>query len=324
MAIKKVDLNGVTTGNYGSYEYGSLSSYDPKYSTQINDTLGKIENYGDYKSQYQPQLDAITQKITDTTPYASKYQTQIDDYVNKIQRGYNPNEDATYLAYKDQYLRGGQRAMLDTMANAVALSGGYDNSYANSAGQQQYQNYVAALADKIPELAKAANDMYNQRLSMYQSLDQTDYGRWADDRANNYNVLSALQGLDNTAYGRWNDDRSNLYNLLNAYNAQENTNYGRWKDEYGLYNTAYAQQQALQEQAAAAAAAAAARQNSNSPSQSYEYNPTAVANAAIQMTQSGYSRDDVYKMVRAAAAAGLVDDKKSTSAGGAKRVAMYR
>ena len=68
MAIKKVDLNGVTTGNYGSYEYGSLSSYDPKYSTQINDTLGKIENYGDYKSQYQPQLDAITQKITDTTP----------------------------------------------------------------------------------------------------------------------------------------------------------------------------------------------------------------------------------------------------------------
>lgn len=329
MALKKVDLNSSTTGNYGTYQYGSLATYDPKYEKEINGTLNQIQNYGDYKSQYQPQLDEAVKRVTDASPYVSKYQAQIDDYVNKIQRGYNPNEDSTYLAYRDQYLRGGQRAMLDTMANAVALSGGYDNSYANSVGQQQYQNYVAALADKIPELAKAANDMYNQRLSMFQGLDATDYGRWQDDRQNNYNILNTLQGLDNTAYGRWNDSRTNLYNLLNAYNTQENTNYGRWRDEYGMYNTAYAQQQALAD-AAAAAAAAAARGRSGgggggSTPTSYEYNPTGVANAAINMIKSGYSNADVTQMVRAAAAAGIVNDKNTPGGGGSgKRIAMLK
>lgn len=253
--VKKVDLEGVTSGNYGDYQYGALSTYTPKYESQINGTLGKIENYGDYKSAYQPQLDDAMARVTDRTPYVSRYQSQIDDYVNKIQSDYDPNSDASYLAYKNQYLRGGQKAMQDTMAKAVALSGGFDNSYANSVAQQTYNDYAAALADRIPELAKAAQDMYNTRLNMFQNLDATDYGRWADDRANNYNILSALQGADNTAYGRWQDNRANLYDLLGAYQNQENTNYSRFKDEYSMWNNAYGQQQALAEAAAAAAAA---------------------------------------------------------------------
>ncbi|MBP0975010.1 MAG: hypothetical protein J6P20_02995, partial [Oscillospiraceae bacterium] len=56
----------------------------------------------------------------------------------------------------------------------------------------------------------------------------------------------------------------------------------------------------------------------------YEYDPEAVAQAAIQMTKNGYSRDDVYKMVRAAAAAGIVDDKKNSGGGGTRSYAMYR
>lgn len=243
--VKKVELDGVTSGNYGDYQYGALSTYTPKYDSQINGTLSKIENYGDYKSAYQPQIDQALGRVTDTTPYVSKYQAQIDDYVNKLQSDYDPNSDASYLAYKNQYMRGGQKAMQDTMAKAVALSGGYDNSYANSVAQQTYNDYMAGLADKIPELARAAQDMYSNRLSMFQNLDATDYGRWADDRANNYNILSALQGMDNTAYGRWQDNRANLYDLLNAYQNQENTNYSRFKDEYSMWNTAYNQQQAI-------------------------------------------------------------------------------
>ena len=328
MAVKKVNTGGVTKGNYGEYEYGSLTPYDPKYESQINSNLNKIENYGDYQSQYQPQINDALSRVTDKTPYASRYQAQIDDYVNKLSGPYDPNSDASYLAYKNQYMRGGQKAMQDTMAKAVALSGGYDNSYANSVAQQTYNDYMAGLADKIPELAKAANDMYQSRLGMFQSLDATDYGRWADERANNYNVLNALQGMDNTAYGRWNDSRNNLYNLLNTYQGLENTNYGRFKDEYSMWGNAYEQQKSLEEAAAAAAAAAAGRGRggggSGSGNMTYEYNPTAVANAALDMIKSGYSNSDISKMVRAAAAAGLVDDTKKTGGGGTKVYAMYR
>ena len=265
MAVKKVNTSGVTSGKYGDYEYGSLTSYDPKYEAQINENLGKLENYGDYQSQYQPQINDALSRVTDKTPYASRYQSQIDDYVKKIQGGYDPNADASYLAYKNQYMRGGQKAMQDTMAKAVALSGGFDNSYANSVAQQTYNDYMAGLADKIPELA------------------------------NNYNVLNALQGIDNAAYGRWNDSRTNLYNLLNAYNNQENQNYSRFRDEYSMWGNAYEQQKSLEEAAAAAAAAAArgggGRGGSGSGSMTYDYNPTAVANAELDMIKSGYQQD---------------------------------
>ena len=328
MAVKKVNTGGVTKGNYGEYEYGSLTPYDPKYESQINSNLNKIENYGDYTGQYQPQINDTVSGIMNRTPYTGKYQEQIDKYTRLMDSDYDPNSDASYLAYKNQYMRGGQKAMQDTMAKAVALSGGYDNSYANSVAQQTYNDYMAGLADKIPELAKAANDMYQSRLGMFQSLDATDYGRWADERANNYNVLNALQGMDNTAYGRWNDSRNNLYNLLNTYQGLENTNYGRFKDEYSMWGNAYEQQKSLEEAAAAAAAAAAGRGRggggSGSDNMTYEYNPTAVANAALDMIKSGYSNSDISKMVRAAAAAGLVDDTKKTGGGGTKVYAMYR
>ena len=256
MAVKKVNTEGVTQGNYGEYEYGSLSSYNPKYQDKIDSNLGKLENYGTYQSEYQPQINEALSRVTDRTPYASKYQAQIDKYAGLMDADYDPNSDASYLAYKNQYLRGGQKAMQDTLAKAAALTGGYGSSYGQSVAQQTYNDYTAALADKIPELAKAAQDMYQSRLGMYQNLDATDYGRWADDRANNYNVLSALQGMDNTAYGRWSDDRSNLYNMLNAYQNLEDTNYGRFKDEYSMWGNAYDQQLALEQAAAAAAAAA--------------------------------------------------------------------
>ena len=63
MALKKVDLNSSTTGNYGTYQYGSLATYDPKYEKEINGTLNQIQNYGDYKSQFrQEERSAVYQQ----------------------------------------------------------------------------------------------------------------------------------------------------------------------------------------------------------------------------------------------------------------------
>lgn len=253
--VAPVNTEGRTAGEMANYQAGALARYTPKYQGGIDDTLTKIDNYGSYTSKYQPQIDATLNRVLDNTPYASRYQDQIDKYVNLMDQEYDPNSDATYLAYKNQYLRGGQKAMQDTLAKAVALSGGYDNSYANSVAQQQYGEYTAALADRIPELAQAAQDMYMNRLGMYRDLDNTDYSRWSDTRNNYYNQLSALQNVDNTAYGRWSDDRANLYDQLNAYQNLEQFNYGKFKDEYSMWEKAYAQQKALEDAAAAAAAA---------------------------------------------------------------------
>ena len=84
--------------------------------------------------------------------------------------------------------------MQDTLAQVSARTGGLASSYAESAAQQTYNNYMAQLADKVPELYQLAYSMYMDELGQ--------------DRAD----LSMLQGLDDTAYGRWSDDRNFGYN----------------------------------------------------------------------------------------------------------------
>ena len=110
--------------------------------------------------------------------------------------------------YKDRYTVGGQQAMQDTMANAAALSGGYGNSYAQTVGQQQYNQYMTALADILPELEARA------------------YDRWRDGGVDLYNQFQLTQGLDATDYDRYRDTVGDYYNDLGYA-------YGKWQDLYG-------------------------------------------------------------------------------------------
>lgn len=111
---------------------------------------------------------ALLQQQMDSKPgaYQSQWQEQLNGMLDKIMnRGkfqYDVNADALYQMYKDQYVQQGKMAMQDTMGQAATLTGGYGNSYAQNAGQQAYQGYLQQLTAKIPELAQAAQDQYNQ------------------------------------------------------------------------------------------------------------------------------------------------------------------
>ena len=138
----------------------------------------------DYASPYQGQIDAAYQKILSRQPFK-----------------YDMNADAMYQQYKDAYTRQGNMAMRDTMGQAAAMTGGYGNSYAQTAGQQAYQGYMQGLNDKVPELADRAfnryqtegNDMYNQ-LAMSQGMDQTAYGKYRDQVGDWQTNVGRLQG----------------------------------------------------------------------------------------------------------------------------------
>ena len=152
---------------------------------------------GDYVSQYQDQLDALYNQI-----------------VGRGEFSYDPSADPLYEMYKDRYTVGGQQAMQDTMAGAAALSGGYANSYAQTVGQQQYNQYMTALADILPELEARA------------------YDRWRDEGVDLYNQFQLTQGLDATDYDRYRDTVGDYYNDLGYA-------YGKWQDLYGNDYNAY-------------------------------------------------------------------------------------
>ena len=126
-----------------------------------------------YQSQYAGQIGQLYDQISSRKPFE-----------------YNVNADAMYQALKDQYVANGQRAMLDTMGQAQAMTGGYGNSYAQGVGQQAYQGYLQGMTDLIPEYYQMAlqnylqeGDQMLQQYGMLQDLDAMDYNRYMDQMA---------------------------------------------------------------------------------------------------------------------------------------------
>ena len=124
---------------------------------------------------------------------------------------YDFNADPIYQQYKDRYIQGGQRAMQDTMANAAALTGGYGNSYASTAGNLAYQQYLSGLNDVIPDLYSNA------------------YNKYVQEGKDLYSLLNATQGLDEAAYGRYMDD-------YNKYLSDRDFEYARQQDDLAQKN----------------------------------------------------------------------------------------
>ena len=145
------------------------------------------------------------------TGYESPWEDQLKETANKIinreKFSYDLNGDALYKQYKDRYTQQGRQAMMDTMGQAAALTGGYGNSYAQSVGQQTYQGYMQGLTDKIPTLYQIALDKYttegNQmrdNMNLMQQQDEIGYGRYRDQLADQNTAYSKLMALM-TGYG---------------------------------------------------------------------------------------------------------------------------
>lgn len=112
------------------------------------------------QNSLQSQLQGSAQGFT------SKYQPQLEALYNKVMNrekfNYDVAADPLYQQYKNQYAQMGQMAMQDTIGNASALTGGYGNSWAATAGNQAYQGYLQQLNARVPELYEGAYNRYMQ------------------------------------------------------------------------------------------------------------------------------------------------------------------
>lgn len=141
--------------------------------------------------------------------FVSRYDNTINSLANQIMGrdkfSYNAADDPLYQNYAEQYTRNGSRAMQDTLAQISARTGGLASSYAGTAAQQTYGNYMQALNDKIPELYQLAYNMYQ------------------DEGNNLRNNLEMMRGLES--------DDFNKYGVkLNQYNNDLAFDYGNYRD----------------------------------------------------------------------------------------------
>lgn len=195
---------------YGSYS-GAADGMQGKYSPTYVKPNKAAENSN---------VDALFNKFNEayknpaptwTPRYEAEIQGLLSDISNRKGFSYDMNEDKMYQQYRDQYIREGKRAMEDTAAQTAALTGGYGSTYGAIAAQQGYDNYLAALNDRVPQ------------------LEQMAYGRYTDELADKYNQLGAYQTEENRLYGQYmdalgqyNTDRNFAYNSMQQAMSQNN------------------------------------------------------------------------------------------------------
>ena len=172
------------------------------FSDLTREYLQKTQNAeasmpGAYQSKWQATLDAQLQKI-----------------LNRESFKYDFNADPLYQQYKDQYVNAGRNAMMDTVGQVSALTGGYGNSYAATAGSQAYQEYLKGLNNKIPELYNAAMNKYKM------------------ETENLYNQYSALGQQEDREYGQSEGSWNRAYNMMGYYADQYNSGAGRDQSDY--------------------------------------------------------------------------------------------
>lgn len=225
--------SGTTTTPAATTTNSSTTTTKSAAQTAL-ESVPKFE-YGEYQeSDLVAQAKAALQAQLNNKPdaYQSTYQQQINDVLNKILNrekfSYDLNGDALYQQYKDQYTTQGKQAMMDTMGQAAALTGGYGNSYAQSVGQQTYQGYLQQLNDKVPELYQLALNKYDME---------------GDDLLNQYSLYT---DRENDEYGKYrdslNDYYTNLDYLTNQYQDERNFDYGKYTDNMNMGYQTYKDQ----------------------------------------------------------------------------------
>ena len=180
---------------------------------------------GSVAAQSEPvsQARSMLRQQMDKKPgaYSSAYRDQLEAMADKILNhgafSYDVNADALYQQMVDQYAQQGRLAMMDTMGQAQTMTGGYGNSYAQSAGQQAYQGYLRQANEQLPQFYAMALDRYDR-----------EQGALRD-------AYALLLGQEEQDYSRYRDQLSDYYARLdrmqNQYNADRDYEYRKDRDE---------------------------------------------------------------------------------------------
>lgn len=213
-----------TAAQTPSYRYDSKS--DNVYQQAMKQLEAAKENRPTYAGTFDEQLQQIYDRI-----------------MNREDFTFDLNSDPAWQQMKNQHVQQGQMAMMDTMGQAAALTGGYGNTYAQRAGQQAYQQHLQTLTDQIPELYQMALNRYSQegdrlreQFAMTGELAADEYGKYQDAEARYWQGVDRAQAEADTAYDR---GQSAWYTEQQLQQQADDTAYARQQDAYTKQQNAY-------------------------------------------------------------------------------------
>lgn len=273
-------------GNYSGGADGGSFRLESKLNRRSDDLLDQIGSFGSFSYDEAPAYE---------NAFAQQQKDLLDRILNREDFSWSKETDPQWSSYKKSYLREGDRATANALAQASAASGGRPSSHAVNAATQAGDYYATKLNDVIPTLYQQAYerylDEYNMKLKDLNTVnqqEQLDYAKYLD-RLGQFNTDRGF------AYQNYADDYDRLRSQLADVQGQDQIDYARYLDEVSRQQTA---QDSIRSQVDAILAAG------GSPS-------------ANLVSESGYSSEyvkaleDAYRKQEAEKAA-----KKSGSGGG--------
>lgn len=155
--------------------------------------------------------------------------SQWDDLLNQVanELASMNYEDWTkgdqYKALAERYGNEGRMSMQNVLGQIASRTGGLASSYATTAAQQQYNQFMSELEAAAMEMYGVERSDLLDKANMYRQLGQDDYdkylddlGQWNTDRNFQYGVyrdsVDDQRYADELAYSRNQDERSQMEN----------------------------------------------------------------------------------------------------------------
>lgn len=295
-------------GNYmGGSDGGSYYSQG-KIPGQIDAILDQINNYGSFTfDQEAPVYD---------NQYAEQQQALLDAILNREDFSWSKETDPQWSSYKKSYLREGDRATANALAQASAASGGRASTAAITAATQAGDYYATQLNDIIPTLYQQAYDRYlNEYSMMLQDLgavntqEQLDYAKYLDQ-------LTQYNTDRNFAYDTYLGDFNVLQGKLSSLQGQDDVDYGRYLDQInlGIQKDETEYQRGQQEQALAQAQVDAILSAGGTPSAEL-IGASGYTNEYVQALEDAYRKAEAER-TSASSGSGSSGSGRVTSGGG--------
>lgn len=194
------DAEVPTTNGTDTFDYGKQTF---KFTPSAN-----------YQKAMEYTNQLLSQLSSGRTSYTDQINALMDQINNREEFSYDPNNDTLFQNYLSSMQVAGANAMQDTMGQAAALTGGYDSTYATSAANQAYNNYIQGAYDNLDDYYGMALNQYNaegdalyNKLGMYQTADDIEYNRLAS--AYSANAQNAAQMYDNEYNNYWQEASMN-------------------------------------------------------------------------------------------------------------------
>lgn len=221
----------------GAYEalFGSSNSREAKVAGIGNDYGTSSQSiWNNLVSQYgnrntnidllKNQLATLTAQTNQQTPYQGGWAD--DAYKALLEKATNMNyQDWTdgdqYKSLSDRYSRKGNMAMQDVLGQVSSRTGGLASSYATTAAQQQYNDYMEQLEGAAQSVFDNERGDLIQNAGLAKDYGQQEYSRYMDQlnqtRQSQGTALNTVNALLGYAYKDNDAAKSDAQNRIHDY-----------------------------------------------------------------------------------------------------------